>query len=124
MSDGNESLAPQLGTDPIEIGAGKVDMRRLTIIGGDKMGAVLYAAVRSRSSPTWATVLDWYMNVNVSIGGRGRRDIIRMEQVSRGGSVNVEGELAAAKPESWIQRNVVNRGWKQAELERLNETPP
>lgn len=124
MSEGNESLAPQLGTDPIEIGAGKVDMRRLTIIGGDKMGAVLYAAVRARSSPTWATVLDWYMNVNVSIGGRGRRDIIRMEQVSRGGSVNVEGELAAAKPESWVQRNVTNRNWKQEEMERLNESPP
>ena len=124
MSEGNESLAPQLGTDPIEIGAGKVDMRRLTIIGGDKMGAVLYAAVRSRSSPTWATILDWYMNVNVSIGGRGRRDIIRMEQVSRGGSVNVEGELAAAKPESWAARNIFKRNWKQEELERLNETPP
>ena len=124
MSEGNESLAPQLGTDPIEIGAGKVDMRRLTIIGGDKMGAVLYAAVRARSSPTWATVLDWYMNVNVSIGGRGRRDIIRMEQVSRGGSVNVEGELAAAKPESWISRNITSRNWKKEEMERLNESPP
>jgi len=124
LSEGNESLAPQLGTDPIEIGAGKVDMRRLTIIGGDKMGAVLYAAVRARSSPTWATVLDWYMNVNVSVGGRGRRDIIRMEQVSRGGSVNVEGELEAAKPSSWFQRNLTKRDWKEKELERLNESPP
>ena len=124
MSEGQESLSPQLGTDPVDLMEGRVDMRRLSIIGGDKMGAVLYAAVRARSSPTWRTLLDWYLNTTVSVGGRGRRDIIRMEQVSRGGSVNVESELNAAKPESWVGRNILKRNWKQEELERLNESPP
>jgi hypothetical protein len=124
MSEGQESLSPQLGTDPVDLMEGRVDMRRLSIIGGDKMGAVLYAAVRARSSPTWRTLLDWYLNTTVSVGGRGRRDIIRMEQVSRGGSVNVESELNAAKPESWLQRNVTKRNWKEEELQRMGEAPP
>jgi hypothetical protein len=123
MSEGNESLGPQMGTDPIDISMGRVDMRRLTVLGSDKMGAVLYAAVRARSSPTWATILDWYLNTNVSIGGRGRRDVIRMEGVSRGGSASVEGELAAARPESWVQRNVTQRDWKSQKLEELGEGP-
>lgn len=123
MSEGNESLAPQIGTDPIDISMGRVDMRRLSVVGSDKMGAILYAAVRSRSSPTWRTILDWYLNTNVSVGGRGRRDLLRMEGASRGGGANVEGELAAARPESWIRRNITERDWKQAELERLGETP-
>lgn len=124
MSEGNESLAPQMGTDPIDISMGRVDMRRLTVIGSDKMGAVLYAAVRARSSPTWGTVLEWYLNTSVSIGGRGRRDLLRMEGAARGSGANVEGELAAARPESWLQRNLTKRNWKAEELDRLNESPP
>ena len=116
-----ESLSPQLGTDPIDLEMGRVDMRRLTVLRHNKMGAVLYAAVRAKNSPSWATVLDWYLNMNVGIGGRGRRDIIRMEQVSKGGSVNVEAEIEAQKPTSWAQRNITKRDWKQEAMNELGE---
>jgi hypothetical protein len=117
-----ESLSPQLGTDPIDLEMGRVDMRRLTVLKGNKMGAVLYAAVRAKNSPSWATVLDWYLNMSVGIGGRGRRDIIRMEQVSRGGSVNVEAEIEAQKPAGWVERNLTRRNWKQEALEEMGES--
>jgi len=114
-----ESLGNQIGTDPIDMSQGRVDMRRLSIIDGSKVGAVLYSAVRARTSPTWATVLEWYLNINVSVGGRGRRDLLRAESASRGGSLNVDTEIV--KPDSFIERNITNRNWKEKELARLNE---
>lgn len=116
-----EDLSPQLGTDPIDLEMGRVDMRRLTVLKHGKMSAVLYAAVRARSSPTWGTVLDWYLNASVGIGGRGRRDIIRMQQVSRGGSVNVESEIEAQRPEGWVERNITKRDWRKEAMDELGE---
>jgi len=118
-----ESLSPQLGTDPIDLEMGRVDMRRFAVLKSNKIGAVLYAAVRAKNSPSWGTILDWYLNTSVGVGGRGRRDIIRMEQVSRGGSVNVEAEIEAQKPAGWLERNLTKRDWKEEALEEMNETP-
>jgi len=119
MSEDRESLAPQLGTDPVDISEGRVDMRRLAIIDRRKVSAVMYAAIRARTSPTWKAVLDWYLNTTPAIGGRGRRDIIRMEQVSRGGSVDLKDEIDSAKPDSWLERNLTRRNWKEEEMARI-----
>jgi hypothetical protein len=116
-----QSLAPQLGTDSMDLGMGKTDMRRLTIIPRELLMPVMYGEIRSQKSQTWVTVLDVIKNWSVAIGGRGRRDIIRMEQVSRGGGgVNVEAEIEANKP-NWVARNVYDRDWKDTKLREAGE---
>ena len=124
MSEGGsleESLAPQLGTDPVDMELGRIDVRRLTIISRDKLPALMYGSIRARTSPTWKLIMNSFLNYQISIGGRGRRDIIRMEQVSKGGSADVQAEIEAAKPESWVQRNFTKRNWREEEKERLGE---
>ena len=116
-----QSLAPQLGTDAQDLWKGRTDMRRLTVIPRELMMPLMYVEIRAKKSETWRTIGDVLRNYSVSIGGRGRRDIIRMEQVSRGGSANVEAEIEAAKPESWVQRNLTNRDWKEKAARGMNE---
>lgn len=111
-----EALSPQLGTDPQDMDAGRVDMRRLTVIDKEHRGLLLYAALRARSSRAWANIFDTYINLSVSVGGRGRRDIIRMEQVSKGVPVNVESEIQTP---NWMARNIYRRSWEKDEKERL-----
>lgn len=83
---------------------------------------VLYGEIRAQKSQTWFVVLDVLKNWSVAIGGRGRRDIIRMEQVSRGsGGVNVEAEIESSKP-NILARNVYDRDWKEDKLRAMGET--
>lgn len=109
-------LSPQLGSDEAILAQGKTDMRRLTVIQKDDIPRLLYMKLRSKKSTLFATLYDEILNLNVSIGGRGRRDIIRMENVSKGGVANVEAEIQ--KP-GLIARNTWNRDWERKELERL-----
>lgn len=116
-----QSLAPQLGTDSMQLGQGITDMRRLTVIPRDLLMPIMYGEIRSKKSETWTTVLDVIKNWSVAIGGRGRRDIIRMEQVSRGGGgVNVESEIEASKP-NILARNIYDRDWKADKLREAGE---
>lgn len=103
-------LAPQLGTNPRDIAKGKFDMRRLTVIEKEQMNSIMYATIRARKSPVWKTILDVIENWGPSVGGRGRRDIIRMEAVSKGGPASVESEIV--RP-GWAGRNVYDRGWEK-----------
>jgi len=117
-----QTLAPQLGTDALDLGQGLTDMRRLTVIPRELLMPILYAEIRAQKSTTWVMVLDVIKNYSVSIGGRGRRDIIRMEQVSRGGGgVNVEAEIEAARPTNWVTRNITDRNWKEDKLKEMGE---
>lgn len=109
-------LAEQLGTDPADLASGRFDMRRLTVIEKEQLGLVMYATIRKRKSRAWGTILDVLENWGVSIGGRGRRDIIRMEGVSRGGVARVESEII--RP-GWAGRNLYERDWEKQERERL-----
>jgi len=109
-------LAPQLGTDTKDLAKGRVDMRRLSVLTPDDIQVLLYAKLKSRKSTTWKTLRDEYLNLKVSEGGRGRRDIIHMESVSRGGPANLEPEMI--RP-GLIARNIYKRGWKEEqELEQ------
>lgn len=102
-------LAEQLGTDAVDLGKGRFDMRRLTTIRTTDIGLLLYAKIKSRKSRVWKTIYDELLNLRVSIDGRGRRDIIRMEAVSKGGTAAVESEIS--RP-GLFARNIYDRGWE------------
>lgn len=110
-------LAPQLGSDPIDIAKMRWDMRRLTIINQEMLGLIMYATIRGQKNTAWLTVLDVIQNWGVSVGGRGRRDIIRMEAVSKGGMANVEAEMRN-KP-GMFARNLWKRDWESQKREEL-----
>lgn len=108
------SLAPQLGSDMRDVARGQIDMRRLTVIENKDIGVLLYCKIRGRKSRVWEELYESLINLKVSIGGRGRRDIIRMEAVSRGGPAAVESEIQ--RP-GWFSRNVLDRDWRQQQAE-------
>ena len=111
------SLAPQLGTDPLLLAQAINDMRRLSVFEQKRVKAILYGLERAQTSKAWARLMDNYLSVAVSVGGRGRRDMIRMEDVRHGGAANVGEEIN--RPSSWIARNITNRNWEEKEKERL-----
>ena len=102
-------LAAQLGTDLVDLGKARFDMRRLSIIQEADVGLLLYAKIKSRKSRVWKTIYEELLNLKVSINGRGRRDIIRMEAVSQGGTADVESEII--KPGA-LARNIYDRNWE------------
>jgi len=104
------ALAPQLGTDTADLFKARFDMRRLTVIRNSDIGLLLYAKIKSRKSRVWGDIRDEILNLKVSVDGRGRRDIIRMEAVSRGGAATVESEIT--KP-GLLARNIYDRGWEE-----------
>ena len=109
-------LAPQLGTDPKDLAQMKFDMRRLSVLERDDLGLIMYLEIRKKRIPSFQTILDVLLNYGVSVGGRGRRDIIRMEAVSKGGMANVEAEMRLNKP-GMIARNTWNREWAKKQRE-------
>jgi len=112
------SLAPQLGSDRNDVVRGRTDMRRLSVVKESELPFFIYAKLRSRKSKVWATIHEELLNMKVSVGGRGRRDIIRMEGVSKGGMVSVESEI---REPGWIARNVYDRDWERKQREARGE---
>lgn len=108
------SLAPQLGSDAKHLGKGESDMRKLSIISEKDIPNLIYASVRSKKTKVWGEIRDEFLNLQVSVGGRGRRDIIRMEGVSKGGLPELPPENE--KP-GWFSRNFVDRSWKKRSKE-------
>jgi len=118
-------LIPQLGTSSRKLGDGDIDMRLLTVIMDPtdvptSLRPVLYAMTRDNVTrdgmPFWKSLVDNYLHLMVGIGGRGRRDLIRGEQVSRGQAVNVESEI---REPGFIQKYLTKRNWEQEERQRL-----
>lgn len=122
MQGGVESnLGPQLGSDQVDLNVGSMDIRRLGVLDRQLIMPMLYCKIRAlRGSTTFEVVRNEVLNMNISIGGRGRRDLIRMQVASRGGGVNVESEIEDNKP-SWIQRNVTDRDWKEERIKAKGE---
>jgi hypothetical protein len=87
------SLAPQLGSETGFLAQGKVDMRKLSVIEERDIPMLIYAKVRGKKSPVWDLIADSFLNLKVSVGGRGRKDIIRMEGVSKGGLPDLQPEF-------------------------------
>lgn len=108
------TLAPQLGSDTGYLAKGNFDMRKLSVIEQKDIPLLIYASIRGKKSRAWKDIYEMYLNLQVSVGGRGRRDIIRMEGVSKGGLPDYPSETE--KP-GWLQRNFTDRDWKK----RANE---
>ena len=118
-------LIPQLGTSTRKLADGDIDMRLLTVIMDPSevptsLRPILYVLTRAdvtiRRKPFWDSLSDNLLHLFVGVGGRGRRDLIRGEQVSKGGAVNVESEI---KEPGWIQKNITRRNWEREEKEKL-----
>ncbi len=105
------TLAPQLGSDSLTLAKGKIDMILLSVLEPEDKPLLLYAAIRAKKSKAWALIFDLYPKLTVGQGGRGRRDIIRMEGVSKGGMPSVESEMDHQRP-GVLARNLWDRSWK------------
>jgi hypothetical protein len=105
------TLAPQLGSNAQHLGRGDFDMRKLSVIEQKDIPLLIYSKIRGKKSSSWAGIYEEFLNLQVSVGGRGRRDIIRMEGVSKGGLPEMES-ISENKP-GWLERNVLDRTWKK-----------
>lgn len=111
------ALAGQLGSDLNYISRGKVQMSRFSVVTEREKPLLLYARIRGQKSRTWRLMREEILDLNVSLGGgRGRRDIIKMEQVSHGVPVETSSELEALKP-GWLGRNLTQRNWQETALD-------
>ena len=119
------SLVDQLGSSNRKTVDGDVDMRLLTVIMDPtevptSLRPLLYVLTRAdvtiHGRPFWESLANNALHLFVGVGGRGRRDLIRGEQVSKGGAVNVESEI---RTPGWVERNIVRRNWEREEKERL-----
>jgi len=108
------TLAPQLGSDSETLTQGKIDMSLLSVIEKEDRPLLIFSHIRGRKFKIWRDIFDLYLKLNVSVGGRGRRDIIRMEGVARGGLPSVEAEIP--KP-GVLARNIWDRKWKEHQRE-------
>ncbi len=114
------TLAPQLGSNSADLASGQVDMRRFSVISESDIPFLMYAKIRGQKSRVWRTIYSEYLNLKVSINGLGRRQIIRMEGVSRGGMPAQESFDNYSQKPSWWGRNFTNRNWREkVERERM-----
>lgn len=109
-------LAKQLGTDGVVLARGETDMRRFSNLSAEAMIPLIYCEIRGKRNKAFGKIFNSYLNLVVSNEGRGRRDIIRMQQATLGGNANVGEEIQ--KP-GWVGRNITQRDWKD-EQRRLN----
>jgi len=117
------SLANQLGSDSKTLAKGGINMKILTVLTdpknipqGMRSLVLLQSYADVFGDKAIGTLVDNYLDLLVSIRGRGRRDLLRAESVRKGGVVDLEPEIE--KP-GWLERNLWNRRWEDKEKERL-----
>jgi len=120
---GAGTLSAQLGSAFKFLDEGEIDMRILGVLMDPKdvprgMRSLVFLATYAElfEDEAVASLVKNFLHLTVAVRGRGRRDIIRMESVARGGQVDVESEIQ--RP-GWLERNVLNRDWEQKEKEKL-----
>lgn len=109
-------LLTNLGTDPIDMAQGKVDMRRFGVHDHGDEALYIYAKMRAQSSRFWRLFYAEKINLGVGIDGRGRRDSIHGESVHKGAQANIQAEIQ--RP-GWLERNITRRNWEEEEKKRL-----
>ena len=121
--DASSSLASQLGTNAKLLAQGKINMKILTVLTdpkniprGMRSVVLLQSYADVFEDKAIGTLVSNYLDLLVSIRGRGRRDLLRAESVRKGGVVDLEPEIE--KP-GWLERNLWNRTWEEKEKERL-----
>jgi len=117
------SLANQLGSDSKTLAKGGINMKILTVLTdpknipqGMRSVVLLQSYADVFGDKAIGTLVHNYLDLLVSIRGRGRRDLLRAESVRKGGAVDLEPEIE--KP-GWLERNLWNRRWEEKEKERL-----
>ena len=110
MSEDGEPLAPQLGSAPGVMMDGEFDMEILSNISPKHIRPLLYFILLSTTDPNAKIIVKTFLKLKVAEGGRGRRDIIRMEGVRHGGSPSVSEEIP--KP-GLLERTLWNRDWEE-----------
>lgn len=120
---GGASLSSQLGSSFEHLDKGKIDMRILGVLMDPEehpksLRSLVYLSAYAEifDDTVVRALVNNYLALTVAIRGRGRRDIIRMESVARGGQVDVESEIQ--RP-GWMERNITNRKWEEKERENL-----
>ena len=90
----NEPLAPQIATSPEVLASGKFDMMLLSNIDSRHIRALLYFTLLAHPERNPEELLvETFLKAKVCEGGRGRRDLIRMEAVRHGGAPDVAVEM-------------------------------
>ena len=121
--DSSMSLSSQLGTDSKTLALGKINMKILTVLTdpknipqGMRSLVLLQSYADVFGDKAIGTLVYNYLDLLVSIRGRGRRDLLKAEAVRKGGDVDIEPEI---QQPGWLERNTWNRRWEDKEKERL-----
>ena len=109
-------LLTNLGTDPVDMAQGKIDMRRFGVHDRGDEALYIYAKMRAPTSRFWRLFYGEKINLGVGIDGRGRRDSIHGESVHKGAPANIQAEIH--RP-NWVERNITRRNWEAEEKRRL-----
>ncbi len=114
----NPNLLTGLGPNPNDIKMGIIPMNRLGIHTPFSAEYFNYARIRSAmGSRFWKIEYEEGMDQEVGIDGRGRIQLIHGESVRNGAPADLTNEMK--KPESWVERNITRRNWKEEEMKRL-----
>ena len=127
-------LSVQLGSEPDYVIDDRIDYRILSVLTGsnekpDTYFSTLYMAVyarlkEARRNGEHITLIEAANEVNlrlpISIGGRGRKDLLYADQVDRGIGITPRYELP--KPSRWdrVFRRDVVRAYEEQQAENLN----
>ena len=86
-------LVTQLASDKNHLGQGLHDMRVLSIIDKKLILPLTYLLISGQEDAGDADLADHLLHLYVSVGGRGRRDVIQGEGVMKGAQPNIEPEI-------------------------------
>jgi len=111
LPNAEASLAPQLGTDMLDLAQGIFDIRRLSNINPLEKVWMSYflLAPMERGGRFARNFINNYLNLAVSEGGQRVRQMIQMVAGSKG--TPVIGEIV--KKPNWFARNITNRKWRE-----------
>ena len=122
------SLVAQLGSGSKYLLKGKTDVRITTVLRSsednpDTLKSALYWLtyddVVNKNIDFASSVIDNLLHLNIGINGRGRRDILRGEQVMKGGAVTVESEIKSPGWTDRLLRRDKVRQWEEQQREQL-----
>ncbi len=86
-------LVTQLGSDARYLARGKHNMKILSIIEKRLVLPLTYLDISAQDDSGDELLRDALLELYVSIGGRGRRDLIQGEGVMKGAQPNIEAEI-------------------------------
>ena len=91
---------------------GEIDLERSSVLSDER--DVFCHAIWGEIPPEeggnfWRRIKKSTLNLNISIGGRGRRDVLQ----GISGSKGVVSGVEFAKRPGWIGRNVTQKDWKE-----------